>query len=67
MIQHDGRLPAAYFAPPIFVKKAFKKMKTFFFRKTLSSSYFLIFPTFKVFWVFSKKPHDYGGNDNFKK
>ena len=41
---------------PIFVKKAFKKMKRFFPRKnTLSSSYFLIFPTFKIFWFSCRK------------
>ena len=35
---------------PIFVQQVFKKVKTFFYRKnTLSSSYLLIFPTFKVF------------------
>ena len=40
----------------VFVKKAFKKMQTFFFlEKTLSSSFFLTFPTFKVFWFFTKK------------
>ena len=51
VLQQDGRLPAAYFGPSHFVKKAFKKIKTFFSRKknTLSSPYFLIFPTFKVF------------------
>ena len=43
----------------VFVKKASKKLKTFLFRKsTLSSPYFLIFPTFKVLWLFAKKPHN---------
>ena len=32
---------------PVFVKKAFKEMKTFFCQKTLSSSFFLKFPNWK--------------------
>ena len=35
-----------FFRFPIFVKKAFKKTKTFFFENTVSSSYFLNFQTF---------------------
>ena len=40
-------------------------MRTFFPRKnTLSSSHFLIFQTFKIFWFFlSKKPHNLGGKE----
>ena len=40
---------------PIFIKKVFKKMKTFFSRKKTFSSYFLIFPAFNFFWFFCKK------------
>ena len=38
---------------PIFVKKAFKRWKSFFSKKH-SSSYFLNFATFKVFWLFAQ-------------
>ena len=40
---------------PIFVQKALKKVKTFFFwESTSSSSYFLIFPFSKIFWFLPK-------------
>ena len=48
-LQQDGRLPAEYFAPSHFRDGGFQKDENVFSRKnTLSSSYFLIFPTFKV-------------------
>ena len=41
---------------PIFVKKAFEKVKTFFSREnTLSSSYFLIFFNVQKFLIFCQK------------
>ena len=46
-VQDDLRLP-------IFVKKAFGKIKIFFLGKTLSSKNFLTFPTFKIFWFFAE-------------
>ena len=46
----DGRLPPVYFAPFQFGKDAFQKIKEFFFKKTVSSSHFLVFPTLKIFW-----------------
>ena len=39
----------------ILVKTLFKRMKAFF-KHSLSSSYFLIFPNLKVFWFFARKP-----------
>ena len=39
-----------------FVKETFKKMRQFFLRKnTLSSSYFLIVPKLKSFWLFAEQ------------
>ena len=34
-------------------------MKAFFFQKTIS--YFLIFPTWKIFWFLAKKPRKWSG------
>ena len=61
--KQDGRLPPAYFAPSQFGKDAILKdendkkkwLKKFLEKNTLSSSYFLIFSTLKVFSFFAKK------------
>ena len=47
--------PMACFPLIYFLKKAFKKRKTFFRKNTLSSSYFLIFPTLKTLRFFCQE------------
>ena len=42
-MEQDGRLPSLYFSLPIFVKKAFKKMKTIPSKKTLIHHHILQF------------------------
>ena len=50
-----------------FVQRTFKKIKTFFLfsKKRPSSSYFLFFPTFKIFWFFAKKTSKIGWKRHF--
>ena len=66
--RQDGRLPPTYFVPSQFGKDAILRDENVFFRKkTFSSSYFLIFPTLKVFCFFAKDPQNEGLKDIFKK
>ena len=44
-----------------------KVIKLFFREITHSSSFFLTFPTLKIFWFFAKKSSNWGGKDIFKR
>ena len=50
---------------PFFVQETYKKLTFFFSKKTLSSSFFLTFSTFKIFWFFANKSLQLGRNRHF--
>ena len=54
-LYQDTRLLPGYFAPSNIVKDTFWKDESVFFKYSVSSSYFLTFPTLNFFLIFAQK------------